>query len=556
MMAGACLMVSACNGGNGTTTASSSTQATQSASTQSQTQKEADAGRLAKQATFGATPDLINHMVSVGVSGWLDEQFAASGSTYSDIITATDVPGDICDNSSDPTCQYKYRTPNLIILRFYANTLSQPDQLRQRVAFALSQLLVAGASEAFGSPAGVGTLNQIFLDNAFGNYRDILSKVTFNGFMGSFLNMVDNSASGANENYAREFMQLFSIGPTKLNMDGTLALSSTGQPIANYTPDDVHAVARALTGWVYQYLPGNGSYLYYDYTKPLTPSPGNYDAGAKTFLGTTVPAGASQVASVNAVIDAVFNNPSLPPYVAKFLIQQLVTSNPSPAYVSRIATVFVNDGNNVRGNMKAVIRAILTDTEARTPPTGNSAGKVKEPILLMTSIARAAGLVSDGWAFTPYEGAMSQPVFRAPSVFNYYPPNNPLPQSSTLVSPASKLMTTASVVRRENFIYEWTIGLGVNNYAPYFTASVESGVPNPTGSSIDWSSWQALPDTAAMVDRIDLIMLNRTMTSAQRSALVAAANAITNADPRIQAMLRAQMLLYVVGTSPLFQVDR
>ena len=212
------------------------------------------------------------------------------------------------------------------------------------------------------------------------------------------------------------------MGVNAINLDGTLQKDATGAPIPNYTADDVHNVARALTGWTYARLNGAAisDNVSIDYSKPMIQNASIYDTAAKSFLGVTVAANATQDASLQAVIDAVFNNASTPPYVSKFLIQQLVTSNPSAAYVSRIATVFVNNGSGVRGDLKAVVRAILTDAEARgDAKTGSSDGKVKEPALYMMSIARLAGDTTDGYAMTTRDAAMGQAPFRSPSVFNF-----------------------------------------------------------------------------------------------------------------------------------------
>ena len=513
--------------------------------------KEADADRLAKQATFGPTQAVVDKIVASGVSGWLDEQFAATGSTYAD-LAATPVQLNSC--GTDAACTRRNFTREQVAMRFYANALGQPDQLRQRVAFALSQLLVASTTEV-NITAGAAAYQQILLDGSFGNYRDLLMKITLSGYMGDYLDMVDSNKSAPSENFARELFQLFSVGPDQLNMDGTPVKDATGATTANYTPDDIKGVARALTGWTFatQSAAVNSDGRMRDWSKPMVQIAARYDTTAKTFFGTTVPAGATQDASVGAVIDAAFNNPSTAPFVSRFLIRHLVTANPTPAYVGRVAAVFANNGANVRGDMKAVVRAILTDAEARgSSKTGDNAGKVKEPILLLTSIARIVGMTTDGYVFTTRDGNLGQPVFAAPSVFNFYPPDFPLPGSTTLVSPASKLLTTGYSVLRSNLAYDWTIGAAStrNEFA------VATTVANTTGTTIDWSAWEGL-ETDAMVDRIDYLLMNRQMSAAQKTALRAAANAITDAtNPALQARKRAQALLYAVLSSPFFQVDR
>lgn len=511
---------------------------------------EGDAARLAKQASFGPTPALVSRIKELGANGWLDEQFAATGSTYSDLAVA--VRRDFC-TSGDTVCSRQHFSRTPVAMRFYADAVMAPDQLRQRVAFALGQMIVASETEV-NSAAGIAAFNQIFLDNAFGNFREILARVTMLGYMGDYLDMADSNKSAPSENYAREFLQLFSMGPDQLNMDGTPKLDASGTRQPNYTPEDIRGVARALTGWTYARVGGaaisDGSAR--DYSQPMIPVATRYDTTAKSFLGTSVGAGATQEASVAAVVDAAFNNASTAPFVSKFLIAHLVTPNPTPAYVGRVAAVFANNGSGVRGDLKAVVRAILIDGEARSAP-GAASGKVKEPILLMTGLARAIGFSTDGYAFVNRDTSMAQPVMRAPSVFNFYPTDYPLPGSTTLKSPASKLLNTSNVLRWHNFVYDWTVA-GDATRAEY---SVASGLPNSSSTVPLWSGWEAFgTDLDAMVARIDLLMFANTLTIAQKDALKAAATPITTADVLVQARKRAQTMLYVAASSPLFLVDR
>ena len=518
-----------------------------------------DAVRLAKQASFGPTQALADHIQSVKLSAWLDEQFAATGSTYADLMTRTGATTrcNALTGQDLTNCNRDYLSSTPVQMRFYADAVGQPDQLRQRVAFALSQLLVASDLEVR-SAAGAASLQQIFLANAFGNYRDVLKATTLNAYMGDYLDMANSSKSAPNENYARELMQLFAMGVNRLNMDGTPVLDSSGAPTPNYTSADVHDVARALTGWTYARL--NGAALSdnvnLDYASPMVVNPAIYDTTAKTFLTTSVPAGASQDASLSAVVDAVFNNASTAPYVSRHLIQQLVTSNPSAGYVGRVAAVFADNGSGVRGDMRAVVRAVLSDGEARGGfKAGAGDGKVKEPVLMLTSLARLLNFTSDGYAFLTRDQALGERPFDAPSVFNFYPPDYPLPLSqANMISPQTKLLSTGAILARHNLAYDWTVGGDQTSRGEYAAQAVISGA---TGTQVDWSGWQGFgTDLEAMLDRIDLLMLNRTMSSAQRAALKAAMTAITNADGPTQARKRAQAALYIVASSPQFQIDR
>jgi uncharacterized protein (DUF1800 family) len=548
-VAGATLL-SACGGDDGGDTSGGVVKVTPTPTPQAPL-SEADAARLAKQATFGPTPSLVSHIVAVGTNAWLDEQFAATGSNYTD-IAGTEVRRDFCP-AGDAVCQRQHFSRTPAAMRFYADAISAPDQLRQRIAFALGQMIVASEQEV-NSAAGIAAFNQILIGNAFGNFRDILKAVTLSGYMGDYLDMADSNKSAPSENYARELLQLFSMGPDQLNMDGSPKLDATGARMPNYGPDDIRGVARALTGWSYARVGGaamtDGNAR--DYSKSMVQVAARYDGTAKTFLGTTVAAGATQDASVDAVVDAAFGNTSTAPFVARHLITHLVTPNPSSAYIGRVAAVFADNGKGVRGDLKAVVRAILTDTEARAAPGANS-GKVKEPILLMTGIARAIGFSTDGYVFVNRDSGLGQPVMRAPSVFNFYPDDYPLPGSATLRSPASKLLNTSSVLRFHNFIYDWTVSGDAGRAE--FTAS--SGLPLSSGTQPIWSGWEAFgTDTDGMIARIDLLLFAKAMTDPQKAALKAAATAITNADPLLQARKRAQMMLYIAATSPIFLVDR
>ena len=419
-----------------------------------------DAVRFAKQASFGPTLALTTRIASTGTTAWIDEQLASAGSSYAD-LNARAVPRNYCNLAGAPSnCLRDYFSSYPVALEFYAHAATGNDQLRQRVAFALSQLIVASDVEVH-STAGLAVFYQLLLDNAFGNYRTLLRAVTVNAYMGDFLDVVDSQKAAPNENYAREFMQLFAVGVSALNADGTVRTDASGAAVANFTADDVHNVARALTGWTYTRFAGASAtdYNQVHYTKPMTPISAQYDATAKTFLGVTVPAGASPDGSIDGVVDAIFNNASTPPFVSRSLIRQLVTSNPSAAYVGRITAVFSNNGSGTRGDLKAVIRAILTDPEARgDAKSGARDGKLKEPVLFMLSVARLIGITTDGYAFTTRDAGVGQAPFRAPSVFNSYPPGYPLPLGGDLVSPPTKLLTAASVYARHNFAYDWTIG--------------------------------------------------------------------------------------------------
>jgi uncharacterized protein (DUF1800 family) len=551
----ATLALSACGGGDDSSSSTSSTASVQAPLSIS----AGDAVRLAQQGTFGPTKALIDHIQALGsADAWLNEQFGLTDSSYTDLKTRA-VAVNYCStmvSTAQAVCNRDYLSSTPVAMEFYAHAVQNNDQLRQRVAWALSQLIVASDVEVH-STAGLAVFNQIFLDNAYGNYRDILQAVTLNPYMGDYLDMANSSKAAPNQNYARELMQLFSIGVNQLNMDGSAVKDATGATVPSYTETDVSNVARALTGWTYARL--NGAAItdnnQLDYSSPMIVNTAIYDSTAKTFLGTTVAASATPADSIKGVLDAVFNNASTAPYVSKFLIQHLVVSNPSAAYVQRVATIFANNGSGTRGDMKAVIRAILTDAEARgTTSTAANPGKVKEPALLLTSLARLIADKTDGYALTTRDAAMGQSPFRSGSVFNFYPPDYPLPLGNGLLSPPTKLMTAATIIARHNLLYDWTVTGDVTSRSEY---AVQSTIAGSIGTTPDWSDWQTLgADTTGLITRINLLMMANSMSGAQQSALASAINAVTNSDPTTQARKRAQVALYVVASSPQFQVER
>jgi len=527
----------------------------------------ADAVRLAKQATFGPNKATVDKIVGLGAEAWVDEQLALPHtSTYKDLHSATYAKAS-CDTAEDVhLCMQMNFRAQPVVMRFYTNALSKQDQLRQRVAFALSQMIVTSGMKVE-STAGTALFQQIMLTNAFGNYKDILTQVTLNPAMGDYLDMATSVKGAPNQNYARELMQIFSIYPSTLNIDGTFALDKDGNTIPTYTERDVDEIARALTGWTYNRYGTNP--IWHErprnYAVPMVQYPSTYkgvyfDKGRKSFLSETVGEGDTPQKNLEAVIRAVFNHPNVGPHVSKQLIQHLVTSNPSPEYVARIATVF-NDNNNPqgRGDLKAVVRAILLDPEARgSDRLDPNYGKVKEPALYVTSFLRVMNATSDGFFAYSRGHDLNQKVFEAPSVFNFYPWDFPLAKSGGLVSPSSKLLGAALDHERANFAFNYTVldewlGTG-RDYQPILWLG------SKTGTKVDWKQWETLGlktnGVDLQIDHMNLLLLNNTMTADQRTALKAAMVAVTDSNKTVQARRRAQTGLFIVLSSPQFQVDR
>jgi len=422
---------------------------------------DAEASRFLAQASMGASRAQIERVKALGFAGWLDEQFALpqQGTRWDWLIAK---------GFNDPANQNSQAGFDACAWR---KLLASPDTLRQRVTMALSEMLVVGIDglvngggwRAFSAAAYLDLLEA----NAFGTVRNLLDQVSRSVPMGLYLTFRGNPKANAtkgtspDENYARELMQLFTIGLVQLNDDGTPKLVN-GAPVETYGQGDVTGLARVFTGWNWDLAGGDTSTPDYQ-RRPMIQVAPNHELGAKTFLGTTIPAGTAGADSLRLALDAIHAHPNVPPFWSRQLIQRLVTSNPSPAYVKRIAAVFVDDGAGARGNLQAVIRAILLDDEARDP--ANAArpdfGKLREPIVRLAGWARAfnATSASDAWAVpnTSDPGTrLAQSPLRSPSVFNFFRPGYVPPNSAigdaALVAPEFQITNESSSVGYVNFM--------------------------------------------------------------------------------------------------------
>ena len=405
------------------------------------------AARFAEQATFGPTPALIEELRSKGFAQWIDEQFVLALNPMS--------PGPLEDFSVSQVPRDWWWYPHS---EWMSKVLVAPDQLRLRLVWSLSQFVVAVNGEL----AMVHWVNLLYR-SAFGTYRDMLRDVTVNPTMGVFLNNNQNRPKSAecphcapNENYARELMQLFTIGVLKLSDDGTPVRDAQGRYIETYTQRDVEELSRVLTGWTFDPNPPNRpSRNWANWAKPMVPStwPPERDSGSKVVLGRVFPAGQTAYKDLDDAVDLLVNHPNAAPFVSIRLIQNLVKSDPSPAYIARVAQVFRNNGAGVVGDLKAVVKAILLDPEARRgddpAERGRTDGKFREPFLHHTAFARGIGCQrnfknADGsnWA-----GDASQPPFTPPSVFGFYSPTDRAP-GSNLLAPEQKLVTSREISHR------------------------------------------------------------------------------------------------------------
>ncbi len=532
------LLLAAC-GGSGSGGGSTSPPPAPPAPPPPPTQAELEsASRFAAKATFGLGYDGVVALAELGADAWLERQFALPVTRHSPLVLEL-----VQRRENGEFDAFEEDIEYLIVSRrlaWWHHTVTAPDELRQRVAFALSEIFVVSdnVDTLLIYPAALSTYYDMLLDNAFGNFRDLLRDVTLSPAMGFYLSHLNNGKSDPanntfpDENYAREVMQLFSIGLFELNDDGSLRLDG-GKPIPTYDNDDIREFARVFTGLSYG---GPGAFFGNQdpaFTVPMRMFDDAHEAGEKRLLnGTVVPAGQTGIQDVDAAIDNLFNHPNAGPFIGRQLIQRLVTSNPSPAYVGRVASAFNNDGAGVRGNMRAVIRAVLLDPEATAEPDpGATFGKLREPAVRYAAMLRQLGARSDdGYIFnTGYllQELGKQHPLSAPSVFNFYlPAHSPAGEiaSAGLVAPEFQILTSNSVVGMTNLI----------DFA--VTAEYVTDAPPPFAPvSLTYGDYTPLADDVpALLDRLDLVMTAGTLDAATRAAIEPIVTGIDDPAARVR----------------------
>lgn len=475
----------------------------------------AAASRFLGQATLGATKAEIANVQALSYDGWINQQFALPRATsHWDWLVANGYSAASFINSLSGFDQTIWR-----------QMIVEPDQLRQRVGIALSEILVIGVDGLnlnWRQFAGAAYFD-LLLDNAFGNFRTLMGAITTNAAMATFLtflgNRKANPTTGAqpDENYARELMQLFTLGLYQLNPDGSIK-TNAGTPLETYGPADVSGLARVFTGLN---LASSVSTTPDRYRVPLVMTASQHESGASTFLGTTIPAGTEGMAAINLALDAIFAHPNVPPFISRQLIQRLVTSNPSPAYIGRVSAIFANNGAGVRGDMKAVIRAILLDTEARDTAalTSTTAGKLREPVARLVGWARAfsATSPSNAWAIgdtSSSSSRLAQSIGHSATVFNFFRPG---------YAPPNTAIANAGLVAPE---FQITNELSVVAYINYMQALIANGSGD---FKADYTTILTLAaDSQALIDEINLVLANGQLSSATVAAIKAAVDSIAN----------------------------
>lgn len=527
-----------------------------------------EASRFLSQATYGPTEAEISRVRASGYSQWIDQQMVmpAPESHLAELDVRL-----AAVRAISPTATLN---PTDFYYSYWGQTISGPDQLRQRMKLALSEIFVISLTDTNVDTRGAGSYYDMLGANAFGNFRTLLEQVTLHPMMGVYLTWLGNQkedlATGRqpDENYAREVMQLMTIGIHELNLDGTVRTDNSGRPISTYTTDDITGLAKVFTGYSY-YSPNPTTVTFGGRNLPadakvrsMIAYPQFHSTSSKAFLGTVIPATTTSNPSgdLRIALDTLFNHPNVGPFIGKQLIQRLVTSNPSPAYVERVARVFNDNGKGVRGDMAAVVRAILLDEEARSQTVANGVnyGKVREPIIRMAHWARAFNATSQSgdWMIqtTSANTSLGQSALTSPSVFNFFRPGYSPPNSRVgmagLVAP--ELQTVDEVT--------------VAGYLNTMQTTIDAGVGVTVGGARDvrpnYAAEIALAnDPNALVDRMDLILMSGRMSPATRTRIVqavsgvnvpaAAGTAQTNALTN-----RAKLAIYMSMASPDYLVQR
>ena len=504
----------------------------------------AEASRFLSQATLGADWEEIHRTASIGYDAWLDEQFARPIGYQQPELDARLRLGLALDSE---TRRWSW----------WRQVLTGPDPLRQRVALALSEIfVVSDAQDAVASnPLGAANYYDMLLRNAFGNYRDLLRDVSLHPIMGAYLSHLRNEKSDPrigrypDENYAREIMQLFSIGLYRLKPDGTLLRDGMGRPIPTYDNDDITELAKVFTGLSFASPDGSFGDGVEVWTEPMRMYEPHHEPGAKhLLLGKYLPPGQTGLQDVDAAIDNLSRHPNVGPFLSRRLIQRLVTSNPPPDYVERVAAVFADDGTGVRGNLKAVIRAILLDPEARRAPVGSEIGRgrLRESFLRRVHLARAFDAANQAGSFPIGDGGapvdFGQRPLSSPTVFNFFLPDyQPTGEiaDAGLYAPEFQIVTAVTAITSANQLRSQVNG--VMNSDPEAALEVRLDLHDEIAIA---------GDVRALIDRLDLLLMADTMSGPMKEILVQAVSRRSDPDDR------ARLALALISISPEYAVAK
>lgn len=515
-----------------------------------------DAARFLAQATFGATSlEEIEALRTDGFERWLWNQFNAPTMLHTAYL----------DEQRQRDGQNKARD-EMSYEAIWQQWLTGEDQLRGRVAFALSQIMVVSNVAPDLRPYAMSSYMDLLNRNAFGNYRTLLGEVTLHPTMGYYLNMLesekDDAARGIhpNENYAREVLQLFSIGLVELNQDGSPRLSG-GKPIPTFGEAEVKGFAKAFSGWSFASLDATRPEQFHkgdqnldsNWTTPMKAFASKHSTESKKLLGTsTLPSGQSAQKDLDDALDVIFHHPNVGPFIGRQLIQRLVTSNPSPEYIARVAGTFNNNGAGVRGDLKAVVRAVLLDPEARVPPAQSASyGKQREPVIRFATFLRALRAKSQSGSnrihyLDSADDGLGQSPLLAPSVFNFFSPNYRQPgalAAAGLVAPEFQITTETSVVGSLNF------------FARLINSEGYGGGENKL--VLDLAPLQALAsDPAALATRLDVLLFAGQMSTTTRARITSMLTAMPGGTSANNMKRRVKAALIVTAVSPDFVIQK
>ena len=501
-----------------------------------------DAARFLSQASLGADWEEIHRTAAIGPEAWLDEQFDRPIGWHQPDLDHRLLLGLPVD--------HEHRR-----WAWWQQVMAGPDPLRQRIGVALSEIFVVSDQQDTVSqqPRGLANYYDMLLANAFGNYRDILHDISLHPIMGAYLSHLRNLRSDPrvgrfpDENYAREIMQLFSIGLFRLRPDGTLLLDGMGRPIPTYDNDDITELAKVFTGL--SFASPNGDFFegVEVWTEPMRMYEPFHEPGPKNLLlGRLLPAGQTGMQDVDAAIDNLFRHPNVGPFFARKLIQRLVTSNPSPAYVERVAAAFADDGRGVRGDMKAVIRAVLLDPEARRGPVGSETGRgmLRESFLRRVHLARAFDAANQASSFPISDwGApvnFGQRPLSSPTVFNFFlPDHQPTGEiaDAGLFAPEFQIITAVTAITSANELRSQV--QGVMNGDPEAALEVRLDLHDEIAIA---------PNARALIDRLDLLLMAGTMSAPMKELLVQILGRVPDPESR------AKLAILLVSISPEYSV--
>ncbi len=546
---------------------------------QMKVRSDAEAARFLTQATFGPTEEEITRVKKLGYQGWLADQFKRPIGKHLPYVHARRL--ELLERSGGQ--QDGWQMPRQEA--WWQHALAGSDQLRQRMAFALSQILVVSDVGVLDSShEGITNYYDMLLKHAFGNFRNLLEDVTLSPIMGQYLSMARNqkpnptTGSEPDENYAREVMQLFTIGLNQLHPDGSLKLGPDGMPIPTYTQSDIVGMAHVFTGWGFGYDPANppsnlrSHFLWgaREEMRQMVQYPEFHDKEMKRIInGVVIPAGQTGEQDLKLALDTLFKHPNMGPFIGRQLIQRFVTSNPSPGYIYRVASAFNNNGRGVRGDLKATLTAVLLDPEARNPEYTKSAsfGKLREPLLRMTHLLRALRakppVSGDDRFFIDLQYSMShQSPLKSPSVFNFFQPSYIQPgriAEAGVYSPEFQITSETSVISQINLQHSaifWGIGTperDANNQSTRIQLDVA-----PEVAILNTPTRTPEENQQALLDHLNVLLLNGQMSDGLRTKIMGFFAALPSgfgySDSR-QAD-RVKVAIYLIQASPEYSVQK